>query len=581
MVSPFEKNLIRNLQETSRKEEKLSLENESHVKIQKIDSEVEKEGGTLPELIDAVRANWLENLPGDERDLLIKICERNNVELPQKNESYLQVAERNELSGSNWQERTTVLKHRLGIPHKKKGNPMYDGSYEILFKLFGDKWSGNKEKMMEALRGFDLSIRPLNLSKAISSCEAINYVLPELGYTFQKDPFGVQRKEALVIKEKDGRKIYLATRKKDHGTYLAILTAAQYCTGGCARCYRGEQTRKRQKFTAIDENGKEEEIFFATTPTEQIEGLVEEWKNEKDPPSDILLSGGEPMNINPDQWEGICNALKKAENLRSFRICTGDLFLGEPFRLLEPKFIEAVTNFRKETGIAVKFATNLPHPAMITPEAIYAINKLQKLGIGIEFQSQTPLMDGVNCFQKEIVEKLEKVDKMSDEKLISILAPSLAKSVDLLEDLCVKFSDVSNRPYKFIHDMQKSVSLIYTTMVYSILCEPHVGVTDSSIRPTSFALFTPKLPNLNMSFHSLHLMAEKKGSYKVDKKSKMVKMKLPHAIGKTAEFEEPYIKGLNDKEVLEKITDEKFWSKLCEEVKRIRKKTRKEKESEK
>ncbi|MFN3302033.1 MAG: hypothetical protein ACK413_03345, partial [Patescibacteria group bacterium] len=119
-------------------------------------------------------------------------------------------------------------------------------------------------------------------------------------------------------------------------------------------------------------------------------------------------------------------------------------------------------------------------------------------------------------------------------------------------------------PYKFIHDMQQSVSVIYNIVLYSLLSEPHVGVTDSAVRPTSFAIFTPLLPNLNMGFHSLEYLANVKNAYITD--FKRVKMKIPHAIGAIAEYEEPYWQGINDKKTIEKLADINFWKKLREKV---------------
>lgn len=249
-----------------------------------------------------------------------------------------------------------------------------------------------------------------------------------------------------------------------------------------------------------------------------------------------------------------------------FRICTGDLFLGEPFRLIRPKFLKAIKDFYKETGKPIKFACNLPHPKFITPETVYVISTLHKLGIGIEIQSQTPLEEEIICFQKEIEERLKKLKrkKLSDKALIETWAYPLARSFKLLRELCIKLPMIANRPYKFIHDMQQSVSLVYNIVLYSLLSEPHVGTTDSAVRPTSFAVFTPLLPNLNVGFHSLQYLTKVKDAYITD--FKRVKMKLLHAVGAMAEYEEPYWQGINNKETLQKITDINFWKELRERV---------------
>ncbi|MEM5871529.1 MAG: hypothetical protein QW051_01515, partial [Candidatus Aenigmatarchaeota archaeon] len=393
--------------------------------------------------------------------------------------------------------------------------------------------------------------------------------LPDINQRFVKDPFGVQRREHLVLEEINGKFVYLATRKIEHGTYLAILNTVAYCSGGCAKCYRGEQTRELKQFTAINPDGTEVTVYFLP-PVEQIKLLVKRWNEEENPPEDILFSGGEPMDISVDEWVKIIEELKKAKFLKFFRICTGDLFLGEPFRLIQPKFLEALKNFYYDTGKSIKFACNLPHPSFITPESVYTILTLQKLGIGIEIQTQTPLEEGILCFQKNIQKRMKiykNLNNISETQLIDAWAPSLAKSFKLLQQLCIKVSMLGNRPYKFIHDMQKSVSLIYTTVLFSLLSEPHVGMTDAAIRPTSFALFLPTSPNLNLGFHSLQYLVKTNDAY--IKNGKKVKYRFPHAFGKIVEYEEPYFYGINDKKILEMLTNVDVWFKLRKKVKKL------------
>ena len=132
--------------------------------------------------------------------------------------------------------------------------------------------------------------------------------------------------------------------------------------------------------------------------------------------------------------------MKGAEHLKFLRICTGDLFLGEPFRVSDPKFLDLLKQWHEETGKPIKFATNLPHPAFITPEAVHAIMSLHKLGIGIEIQTQTPLEEGILCFQREIEQQIQQLgkEKLTDEELMEAWAPALAKSFKLLRELCVK-----------------------------------------------------------------------------------------------------------------------------------------------
>jgi hypothetical protein len=363
----------------------------------------------------------------------------------------------------------------------------------------------------------------------------------------------------------DGQLVYLATRKKEHGTYLAIFRTVAYCKAGCSSCYRGHQTREIQKFKAINEDGSEQDVAFLP-PVEQVRRLVEQWNKDPDPPEDILFSGGEPMDISTEEWKEIFTILKSAHHLKLLRICTGDLFLGEAFRIADPAFLELLKEWYASTGKPVKFATNLPHPNLITPEAVYAILSLHKLGIGVEIQTQTPLEERIVCFQKEIEQKLQNQGEkpLSDEEFIAIWAPSVAKSYILLRSLGMKISMLGDRPYKFIHDMQHSVSLIYNTVLFSLLCEPHVKTSDSAVRPTSFALFTPKAPNLNIGFHTLMYLGNTPESNQ--ESEGMVTMQIPHAIGQMVEYTEPLWKGINDQETIRRFANVSFWEKFRRKV---------------
>jgi len=564
-----------------------SAEKPSYLMMSELEEAVEKQGATLPEIIDAVRADWLSGLPSQEdldkfppekqseivtKEELEKVCEAAGIQLPVSNPGLSAEAANLGIDQNKWQDRNFQGKFRFHLSPGGIEGLQQGINRELFFKLFGKKYEGREAEIIDTLKGYDLSIRPINFSPAIANSEAIENFLPEVGQKFEADPFGVQKREHLVLDEENGKLIYLSTRKKEHGTYLAILKSVAYCAGGCASCYRGHQTRELEKFKAINPDGTETDVYFPP-PVEQIERLVKKWNQEKNPPEDILLSGGEPMDISIEEWQKIFGTLKGAEHLKFLRICTGDLFLGEPFRISDPKFLDLLKQWHEETGKPVKFAANLPHPAFITPEAVHAIMSLHKLGIGVEIQTQTALEEGILCFQKEIEQQIQQIGKgkLTDKKLIEAWAPALAKSFKLLRELCVKVAMVSDRPYKFIHDMQKSVSLVYNTVLFSLLSEPHVGTTDSAVRPTSFAVFTPKSPNLNMGFHSLEYLAKVDGAYQEDEKE--IKMKIPHAVGETIEYSEPKWRGINDEETVRRMTDIEFWGKLREQVKELVEKT--------
>lgn len=558
-------------------------ERPSYLAMSELEKTAEKSDASLPKIIDAVRADWLSGLPSQEdlnrlslerrfetvtKEELMKVCEAAGIQLPISNPELSAAAANLGIDKNKWQDRNFQGRFRFHLSPDSIEGLQQSANRELFFKLFGKKYKGQEAEIVDTLKGYDLSIRPINFSSAIAKSEAIENFLPEVGQTFEDDPFGVQRREHLVLDEENGELIYLSTRKKEHGTYLAILRTVAYCSAGCSSCYRGHQTREMAKFKSINPDGTEQDVYFLS-PTEQVERLVRRWNQEENPPEDILFSGGEPMDISVEEWQKIFETLKDAKHLKFLRICTGDLFLGEPFRISDQKFLDLLKKWHEDTGKPIKFATNLPHPAFITPEAIHAIISLHKLGTGIEIQTQTPLEEGILCFQREVEQQIQHLgkEKLTDDELIEAWAPSLAKSFKLLRELCVKVAMVSDRPYKFIHDMQKSVSVVYNTVLFSLLSEPHVGTTDSAVRPTSFAVFTPKSPNLNMGFHGLEYLAKVDGAYQDDEEE--VKIQIPHSVGETVEYSEPKWQGINDKKTVQRIADIDFWKKLREKVREL------------
>jgi hypothetical protein len=65
--------------------------------------------------------------------------------------------------------------------------------------------------------------------------------------------------------------------------------------------------------------------------------------------------------------------------------------------------------------------------------------------------------------------------------------------------------------------------------------------SDSAVRPTSFALFTPKAPNLNIGFHTLMYRGNTPES--IQESEGMVTMQIPHTIGQMVAYTEPLWKG--------------------------------------
>lgn len=448
------------------------------------------------------RAMWLKYHLG--ADLKIA-CQRNDIEIPE-----IKNLKNNEDHWGDWR---WHLKNRVSnVIDLLKLRPEYLGQEQVL---------------ADWLESYDLSILPLNQMQP----NGINKFLPRPDIASEIDPYGVQQEHALVLSKRDKQKYYLATRKPGYATFLAIIGSGAnrvYCPIGCAGCYRGPQTRFNKPLCSISKSDLVENIV-TPSPVDQVRWLVKEWNRNKEFKNiyDILMSGGEPMMLPNRVWKAILIELEKAINLRSFRICTGALFLGLPFRF-DNEFIQLLTDFRARTGVQVKLSVHISHPENITPEAIIYARRL--LNAGIELLPQCPIEPEVNFWAKD----LQKTEKT-------------LRRLDLLLAIVIGV-----RGYKWIIDMQrrrvnKSASILSVIEIWRRLHDCHQGESDIT-RPTSLALFFPhERGNLNLSFHSLWAI-------KMEVGQNIVKYKIPHPAGGWLDYEEPLWKGVNDdKQILEKM----------------------------
>ncbi len=385
-----------------------------------------------------------------------------------------------------------------------------------LFLTLSPDYLGKEQLLREYIESYNLSIAPLNLLQK----EGIRKFLPRLGLKPAPDPYGVQRVHSVVLRKEGDRMYYLSTHKPGYGSFLPILgrgAGRVYCPIGCAGCYRGPQTRFDEPLTVIHEDGRHQKVWIPD-PDVQTRWLVEEWNTNQRFAHvyDVLFSGGEPMMLSNNTWGKILFECSRAQHLRCFRICTGALFLGFPFRF-DDEFITLLTKFREETGVQVKLAVHVSHPEHVTPEAVFFARRL--IRAGIELLTQCPLEPGVNFW----VEDLDRTEQTL-RRLDRLIA-------------CV----VGVRPYKWILDMQGGVPLLSAIEVWRRVHDRHQGDSDIT-RPTSFALFLPQPEgNTNLSMHSLWAM-----EMEVDRERNIVRYRIPHPALKYVFYEEPIWPGIND-----------------------------------
>lgn len=469
-------------------------------------------------------------VPHDQQELRVNL---RTLLTPQNSAEYMKELH---LQRGSWiqknvsaEERALCLKHGITIPEGENSSDKTSwgdwkwhlqqrltSNYADAFLALFPEYQGREELLREYLGSYDLSILPLNLSQP----EGIKKFLPRLGLRHSPDPYGVQKHDAVVLKEHEGKRYYLSTHKKGYASFLPILGGGAgrvFCPVGCAGCYRGPQTRLHEPLAVSQADGSRETVWIPT-PEQQTQWLVEEWNSNPEFADvyDVLFSGGEPMMLSNETWRDMMQYLKEAKHLKSFRVCTGSLFLGLPFRF-DDELIRTFTEFREQTGIQVKLSVHVSHPEHITPEALHYANKLKKAGV--ELLPQCPLEPGVNFWMDDL-DKTEDVLRTLDRSL------SLA---------------VGTRAYKWILDMQGGVSLLPAIEVWRRIHDRHQEESDIT-RPTSFALFLPQAEgNTNLSYHSLWAI-----QMQVDKEHGVVRYQLPHPSKKMVSYEEPLIEGVND-----------------------------------
>lgn len=369
--------------------------------------------------------------------------------------------------------------------------------------------------------GYNLSILPLNL--VINNKDLLNKFIPKLDFfeshfSKYKDPYGIFIKKSRVYYDKQ----YIASQKYKR-TLLMNITSV--CPIGCVGCYKGEFTRiKNTKFYTN----------LAISVSKQVSGLVNYLNNHKEIKS-VIISGGEPLLLQNNGIKKILNTIKKSKYLVELRICTGMIFQGLPFRI-NNELINLFLDFEKTTGIKLHVNAHLSHYSQITPEAIFAVNKLVRNGFSVN--SQVPLQRDVNIFQNDY------------DKTIN----GLFKLAELQAMFGIK-------PYKYILHMNSgsleySVSLEFILKLIGDLKFRLDHPLPETWQPVSISILY-KGGNILLSPQLLFLISKK-----IIKNSNTVLYKIPVPLDnknwKIINYFEPIIIGVNDNPNSLKIINNRY-----------------------
>lgn len=415
-------------------------------------------------------------------------------------------------------------------------------------------------------RFYDLSILPLNF---LLGNDVLEYFIPPPDYfiphpTKKFDPYGIifgksrakiGMKQPTVVNDPETGLI-IGSHKFSHSL---LFNVDFYCPIGCAGCYKTRMGTREYLSTRFAKNGFKPKIYHhlelgeLNSPSiENVEHQAELavlWMNENPRGQqvyDVIVSGGEPLCMSNKTIKAILNKFQDAKNLRIFRICTGTLFLGLPFRI-DDELLDTLKDFSDSTGVRVTIQAHLGNHRMITPESVMAIQKIRKRGIPI--YTQTPIKNGVNFFLNKIEKTLEYLGELGRLQVL-----------------------VGVDPYMFIMDMHPSTNAYYVPIepmiqMWSILVESHDYVGLERPRTLS-ALFE----NGNIILSGDKLFSASKF---IDNANDRVIYYIPRIgteknwkpdVAEIFKYEEPLIKGINDNPDSLEVLKQQLYSNLRNKI---------------
>ena len=166
--------------------------------------------------------------------------------------------------------------------------------------------------------------------------------------------------------------------------YTALLLVNDVCGAYCRFCFR-----KR-----LFMEGNDEVVRDVSAGLEYIRNHPEI--------NNVLLTGGDPLLMSTRKLENIISELRKIEHVRIIRIGS-KMPAFNPYRILND--LDLLEMFEKYSldDRKIYLIAHFNHPRELTPEAIRAMNLVQKAGVITV--NQTPLLRGIND-DPEVLAKL-------------------------------------------------------------------------------------------------------------------------------------------------------------------------------
>lgn len=164
--------------------------------------------------------------------------------------------------------------------------------------------------------------------------------------------------------EHDTSPIDLVTRRYP---IISILKPFNTCAQICVYCQRNWEIERVLEPTALASQKKIDEAI--------------NWFDDHKCVGDVLITGGDPLIMNDTMLQRILDSLASKKQIYRVRIGTRTPVVL-PMRFTN-KLIKLISQFHNPPQLEIALVTHFEHSYEITPEAMEAVQKLRKLGIGI------------------------------------------------------------------------------------------------------------------------------------------------------------------------------------------------------
>jgi lysine 2,3-aminomutase len=164
--------------------------------------------------------------------------------------------------------------------------------------------------------------------------------------------------------EHDTSPVELITRRYP---MISIIKPFNTCAQICVYCQRNWEIQRVLEPKALAPNRRMEEALS--------------WFDEHKSIGDILITGGDPLIMKDYQVERLLEALAAKKQIYRIRIGSRTPVVL-PMRITD-HLIKIITKYHQPPKLEIAIVTHFEHSYEITPEAMKAVQKFKKIGVGV------------------------------------------------------------------------------------------------------------------------------------------------------------------------------------------------------